>query len=75
MICNCVFAVLVFLSLALWSQTCSGVPLDTAQYNALVTVYEQSVPKLSTSSYPRFAANGECTGAFVKCAGGKVTLL
>ena len=59
-----------------------AVPLDRTEYDALMGVYDNSVPgPLSTSRYPRFGVDDECisTRGFVgdrlSCSDGKVVFL
>ena len=37
--------------------------LITADYNALMAVYDNSIPPLNTQAHPRFAAKEKCSGS------------
>ena len=52
-----------------------AVPLNRAEHNALMAVYDKSVPPLSTSRYPRFGVDDECSGSRLSCRNGKVVYL
>ena len=51
-----------------------AVPLDRVQYDALMAVYDNSVPPLS-DLYPRFGVDDECSGSRLSCRNGKVVYL
>ena len=51
------------------------IPLEVAQHSALMAVYDNCVPPLDTSKFPRFGVNELCQGDDVICNDGKVTFL
>ena len=58
-----------------------AVPLNRTEYDALMAVYDKSVPPLRTSRYPRFGVDDECkstrdiSGDRLSCSNGKVVYL
>ena len=51
--------------------------LERSQHTALMAVYDNCDPPLSTSRFPRFGPAEECAGSSsrIQCSGGKVTRL
>ena len=69
------------LYLVLWCMLCGALPLELAQHKALMAVYDNSVPPLSNSTYPRFGVYSDCQVQpdsdvpVLQCINGKVTQL
>ena len=49
--------------------------LDPDEYVALMALYDDCVPPLSTSSFPRFELGDNCAGGRLICDNGKVVTL